>query len=70
MFRLNDAGTNIPDIRRVGNRNNAAGNNWLGLRERGAYAVRSSTSQGLLPGILAAGLLVLFLLLAWRREGR
>jgi hypothetical protein len=70
VFRLNDTGTNIPDIRRVGNQNSAASNNWLGLRERGAYAVRSSTSQGLLPGILAAGLLVLFLLLAWRREGR
>lgn len=70
VFRLNDTGTNIPDVRRVGPRGNAAGNNWLGLRERGAYAVRSSTSQGLVPGILAAGLLVIFLLLAWRREGR
>lgn len=70
VFRLNEAGTNIPDVRRVGPRGNAAGNNWLGLRERGAYAVRSSTSQGLVPGILAAGLLVIFLLLAWRREGR
>lgn len=70
VFRLNDTGTNIPDIRRVGNQKTAAGANWLGLRERGAYAVRSSTSQGLVPGILAAGLLVIFLLLAWRREGR
>ena len=70
VFQLNEAGTSIPDVRRVSNQRNAAGNNWLGLRERGAYAVRSSTSQGLLPGILAAGALVLFLLLAWRREGR
>ncbi len=70
VYRLNEAGTDIPDVRRVGPRGNAAGNNWLGLRERGAYAVRSSTSQGLVPGILAAGLLVIFLLLAWRREGR
>lgn len=70
VFQLNEAGTSLPDIRRVGSQKNAAGANWLGLRERGAYAVRSSTSQGLLPGILAAGALVLFLLLAWRREGR
>jgi MYXO-CTERM domain-containing protein len=32
--------------------------------------VRSSTSQPLLPGILAAAALILMLLLAWRREGR
>ena len=70
VFRLNEAGTNLPDIRRVSARANAAGAGWLGLRERGAYAVRSSTSQPLLPGILAAGLLVIFLILAWRREGR
>ena len=70
VFRLNEAGTNLPDVRRVSARANAAGAGWLGLRERGAYAVRSSTSQPLLPGILAAGLLVIFLILAWRREGR
>lgn len=70
VTRLNDAGTNIPEIRRIGNQRTAAGSGWLGLRERGAYAVRSSTSQPLLPGILAAAGIILFLLLAWRREGR
>ena len=70
VFRLNEAGTNLPDIRRVSARGAAAGSGWLGLRERGAYAVRSSTSQPLLPGLLAAGLLVVLLILAWRREGR
>ena len=70
VIRLNAAGTNLPDIRRVSARGNAAGAGWLGLRERGAYAVRSSKSQPLLPGLLAAGLLVIFLILAWRREGR
>jgi hypothetical protein len=70
VFRLNEAGTNLPDIRRVSARATAAGAGWMGLRERGAYAVRSSTSQPLLPGLLAAGLLVILLILAWRREGR
>ena len=60
----------IPDIRRVGRSADAEGSNWLGLRERGAYAVRSSTSLPLLPGLLAAALIAAFLLLAWRREGR
>jgi len=59
-----------PDIRMVGRRADASGGNWLGLRERGAYAVRSSTSLPLLPGILAIALILLALLAAWRREGR
>ncbi|HBF89935.1 MAG TPA: hypothetical protein DDX09_02105, partial [Hyphomonas atlantica] len=54
VFRLNESGTNLPDIRRTGARGNSAGGNWLGLRERGAYAVRSSSSQPLLPGLIAA----------------
>jgi hypothetical protein len=70
VLRLNKAGTNLPEIRRIGNQRTAAGSNWIGLRERDAYAVRSSTSQPLLPGILAAAALILMLLLAWRREGR
>ncbi|MFN3911703.1 hypothetical protein, partial [Hyphomonas sp.] len=66
VLRLNTAGTNLPEIRRIGNQRTAAGNGWIGLRERDAYAVRSSTSQPLLPGILAAAALILMLLLAWR----
>lgn len=70
VIRLGPDGGNLPEIRRIGMQRVAAGGNWIGLRERGAYAVRSSTSQALLPGILAASVLILFLLLAWRREGR
>ena len=70
MLRLNAAGANLPEIRRIGNQRAASGNGWIGLRERDAYAVRSSTSQPLLTGILAAAALILMLLLAWRREGR
>ncbi len=60
----------VPDVRMVGRRADASGSNWLGLRERGAFAVRSSTSLPLLPGLLAIGLILLALLAAWRREGR
>lgn len=70
VVRLNEAGANLPEIRRIGNQRAASGNGWIGLRERDAYAVRSSTSQPLLPGIFAAAALILMLLLAWRREGR
>ncbi|MEE9381112.1 MAG: hypothetical protein V3V03_06890 [Hyphomonadaceae bacterium] len=70
VFRVRGDGSNLPDVRRVGRRGNAHGSNWLGLRERDAYAVRSSTSQPLLPGLLGAFLIIGLLLLAWRREGR
>ncbi|WP_084418077.1 hypothetical protein [Henriciella litoralis] len=70
VFTMDRPGDFAPDIRRVARNANAEGSDWLGLRERGAYAVRSSTSLPLLPGLLGAGLIILFLLLAWRREGR
>jgi hypothetical protein len=60
----------VPNVRIVGRRADASGNNWLGLRERGAYAVRSSTSLPLLPGLLAVVMILLVILAAWRREGR
>ena len=69
-WTLDRPGDSIPDVRRVGRNANAEGGNWLGLRERGAYAVRSSTTLPLLPGILAALAIIAFLLLAWRREGQ
>lgn len=70
VYRVNSSASNLPDIRRVSRRGDASGGNWLGLRERDAYAVRSSSSRPLLPGIVGAFLIILLLLLAWRREGR
>ncbi|MEL7127998.1 MAG: hypothetical protein AAGK23_00485 [Pseudomonadota bacterium] len=70
VFRLDRTGLNLPDVRRVGRRSAAAGNNWIGLREREAFAVRDSRSTPVLPGILAALLAIGLMLLAWRREGR
>ncbi len=59
-----------PDVRQVGPRGTAAGNDWLGLRQRDAYAVRASTSRPLAPAWLYALAVSLILLFAWRREGR
>ena len=70
VFRLNAAGSNLPDLRRVSRRARATGNGWIGLRERDAYAVRDSRSTSLLPGVLAALLILIFMMLAWRREGQ
>ncbi|MCI4643255.1 MAG: hypothetical protein MRY64_00550 [Hyphomonadaceae bacterium] len=70
VFRIDADGGSLPEIRRVGRNGSAAGGSWLGLRERGAYVVRASSSTPLLPGIAAAAALIIFLLVAWRREGR
>jgi hypothetical protein len=71
VFRVGaDGSPEMPDVRRIGERGNASGDNWLGLRERKAYAVRSTESTNLLPGVLGMALAALFLMLAWRREGR
>ncbi|MEM9740476.1 MAG: hypothetical protein AAF829_11460 [Pseudomonadota bacterium] len=70
IFRIGPEGAQLPELRRVGRSGSATGSNWIGFRERGAYVVRSSTTQPLLPGIAAALALMLFLLVAWRREGR
>ncbi len=65
-----DGSPDLPGIRRVGERGNAAGSGWLGLRRNEAYAVRETDSTNLLPGWLGMLLAVAFMMLAWRREGR
>lgn len=71
VFRLGADGTpTMPRIDRIGERGNAAGSDWLGLRQRGAYAVRATESTTLLPGVVGMLLACAFLMLAWRREGR
>ncbi|MEQ9314344.1 MAG: hypothetical protein RLN72_00745 [Henriciella sp.] len=59
IYELDSPTDSTPDIRRVGRTADAEGGGWLGLRERGAYAVRSSTSLPLLPALLAVALIVL-----------
>lgn len=71
VFRLGADGTpTMPRLQRVGERGNASGSDWFGLRERGAYAVRATESTTLLPGVVGMLLAALFMMLAWRREGR
>jgi hypothetical protein len=71
VFKLGADGTpDMPEMRRIGERGNAAGSNWMGLRKREAYAVRATDSTTLLPGVVGMLLACLFMMLAWRREGR
>ncbi len=71
VFRIGADGTpDLPDVRRVGDRGNAAGNSWIGLRQNGGYTVRATQTTPLIPGVLGMGLAVLFMMFAWWREGR
>jgi hypothetical protein len=71
VFKLGaDGSPNIPQLRRIGERGNAAGSDWLGLRKREAYAVRATDSTTLLPGWIGMLLACAFMMFAWRREGR
>lgn len=65
---LTDGG--VPRIRRVLPGRLAWGDNWIGLRDNGAYRVTSVEQETLLPPWLAAVLLLGTVLLAWRIEGR
>jgi hypothetical protein len=71
VFRLGaDGAPTIPRMQRVAERGNAAGSDWFGLRQRNAYAVRATESTTLLPGVVGMLLACVFMMLAWRREGR
>jgi hypothetical protein len=71
VFKIGADGTpHMPQLRRVEEHVNAAGSDWMGLRKRGAYAVRSTESTTLLPGVVGMLLACAFMMLAWRREGR
>jgi len=59
-----------PELRRTTPNRNAAGNSWLGLVSNGDYTITGFTTLPLLPLWLAAMLVILPLLLGWRREGK
>jgi len=60
----------VPKLRHVPKGRLAWGENWIGLRDNGAYRVTSVEQQALLPAWLAAILLLGMVLVAWRVEGR
>jgi hypothetical protein len=60
----------MPQIRRVGPGESAAGRGWIGLRRNDAYRVTELEQHPLLPPWAALLLSVGSLLLAWKLEGR
>ncbi len=64
--------TEKPDFKIYKNSSNRkfAGNSWLGLRKSNSYTVTGVKDIPLLPIALLLLLSIIFLLLAWRREGK
>jgi hypothetical protein len=60
----------VPEVRRERGGGTQAGRGWIGLAERGDYAVAGVRDVALLPGLALLLLVGGGLLLAWRREGR
>ncbi len=60
----------IPEVRRVAADREAAGRNWIGLRDNDSYFVTGVRETPLIPALLALALLLGSLLGAWYREGR
>ncbi len=70
-FRIGETTSpDLPSFRRISSKDSASGDNWAGLKRNNAYAVRSSQATQLLPGVIGMALLMVVILLAWRREGR
>ncbi len=63
-------GDGIPEVKLVGEGRRAHGRNWVGLSQRDAYRVTGVKLTPLLPAWLAALMVGLLLLVAWRREAR
>ena len=63
-------GRGVPELRRVGDGELAAGPGWVGLRSRGAHLVTGVATVPLLPAWAALPLLLGLILAAWRREAQ
>ncbi|MDT5057027.1 MAG: hypothetical protein QOF66_5393, partial [Mycobacterium sp.] len=64
------AGAEVPELRRTEDDRAAAGSAWIGLQRRHDHVVTGVAALELLPGWLSLPVIVGFLVLAWRREGR
>lgn len=60
----------MPEIRRISEGRAAFGRGWLGVPERGAFAVQDLRIRPALPPYAWALLIAALILLAWVREGR
>ena len=59
----------LPAIRRINPDQSASGTDWMGLVAHNDYVIKASRRATLLPGLVFFALALLFLALAWRREG-
>jgi hypothetical protein len=70
VFLTGEDGRNLPNVRRVGAGDRAAGNDWLGIERNASYVVRTAVAQPLGPAWAWAFAGVALFMLGWRREAR
>lgn len=68
IIRLSDEAE--PGVRRVAPDRRAAGSDWVGMVENEAFDITGLKRTPLMPPLAVLLVLMAFLLLAWRREGR
>ena len=60
----------MPQLREVGEGDDAEGNGWLGITRRGAFRVTSVDEEQLLPPWLSLLLVMGSVMIAWKRESK
>ncbi|MDF1686652.1 MAG: hypothetical protein P1U50_07645 [Parvibaculaceae bacterium] len=70
VFWLDEDAGNTPYLRQTKLNRDAAGNNWIGLRQNGEYVLRAVKETSLLGPLLALIIAFGFLIGGWVREAR
>jgi hypothetical protein len=70
LSSVSDSSVDVPRISMLANARVMAGSGWLGLRDREAHVTRGISLTPMFTGLMALAALLLFITLAWWREGR
>jgi len=70
LSSVSDSSVDVPRISMLANARVMAGSGWLGLRDREAHVTRGISLTPMFTGLMALAALLVFITLAWWREGR
>jgi hypothetical protein len=70
LLSRTSSAVDVPRVSLLANARVLAGSGWIGLKDREAYVTRGVKLTPMFTGLLALAALLLFITLAWWREGR
>jgi hypothetical protein len=70
LLSRTSSAVDVPRVSLLANARVLAGSGWMGLKDREAYVTRGVKLTPMFTGLLALAALLLFITLAWWREGR